>query len=419
MNTGVNLFFEEQCEPKPNTTRAPQRPRRPLILHITGDYPDPVRNRTTYAVKNFIDLLDDCDHLIFSIKRYVRPQDCYRRTFEEGPSRRVHAIGYWGLPGGLFHRHAMRRIAATIRKTLSERGIRPDIVVAHKLTIEGVVAYRLRQKLGLEYVCCVRGEVEDKLFRFKPELRGLFGQVIAKAEMLLYVSAWFAKRIERTYPGHVRRQMFLPNFSVRGAVEQSSVEPAPRRFVTVLDLGMYRRKGFHDLVAGLAEARKRVPDLELDVIGWSTPRVMRRVRALVRKAGVEGAVHFLGVLPHEEVLRAMPRYGAMVLPARNETFGMVYLEALLARTPILYTRDSGIDGYLGGFDVGVSVRVGDVSAIAEGLCSLVFDGARYRRALFRDHRAICARFAPNAYLRDFRNLVDTIQDRTSRMKGYI
>src|SRR6202041_671714 len=100
--------------------------------------------------------------------------------------------------------------------------------------------------------------------------------------------------------------------------------------------------------------------------------VMRRVKALVRKAGVEEAVHFLGVLSHDDVLRAMPRYGAMVLPARNETFGMVYLEALLSRTPILYTRDSGIDGYLGGFDVGVPVCAGDVKAIADGLCSLVF-----------------------------------------------
>ncbi len=394
------------------------RVSRPLILHITGDYPDPVRNRTTFAVKNFIDLLDDCDHLIFSLKRCLRPQDCYLRAFDEGPGRRLYAVGYWGLPGGLFHRNAMGRIASQIRETLAELGVRPDLVVAHKLTIEGVVAYRLWQTSGLDYVCCVRGEVEDKLFRFKPELRGLFGQVIAKAEMLLYVSAWFTKRIERTYPGFVRQQMLLPNFANPGAIEPLPVEPARHRFVTVLDLGMYRRKGFHHLVVALAEARKRIPDLELDVIGWSTPTVMKRVRALVRKAGVQEAVNFLGVLPHDEVLRAIPRYGAMVLPARNETFGMVYLEALLSRTPILYARDSGIDGYLGGFDVGVPVHAGDVKAIADGLCSLVFDGARYRRALFRDHRAIRARFAPHAYLRDFRSLVEAVRHRASRMKGY-
>ena len=144
----------------------PRARRRPLILHITGDYPDPVRNRTTFAVKNFIDLLEDCDHLIFSIRRCLHPRDTYRRSFEEGPGRRLFALGYWGLPGGLFHRNAMGRIALEIRETLSELGVAPDLVMAHKLTIEGVVAYRLWQTLELPYVCCVRGEVEDKLFRF-------------------------------------------------------------------------------------------------------------------------------------------------------------------------------------------------------------------------------------------------------------
>ena len=214
-------------------------------MHITGDYPDPVRNRTTPAVKNFIDLLDDCDHVIVSIKRYSRKSDCYRREFDMGPGRRVIALGYQALPAGLFHRRAMARITAEISDIVSELRAAPDLVVAHKLTIEGVIAYQLRQKLGLPYICCVRGEVEDKFFRYKPELKALFGEVIAQSEALFYVSACSRNGIEKTYPGLPRRQELLPNFSNLPIVKSCAPPRDGHVFVTALDLDMYRRKGIH------------------------------------------------------------------------------------------------------------------------------------------------------------------------------
>src|SRR5690606_2930407 len=34
-----------------------------------------------------------------------------------------------------------------------------------------------------------------------------------------------------------------------------------------------------------------------------------------------------------------------VMPSRNETFGLVYVEAMLQGLPILYTSNEGIDGF--------------------------------------------------------------------------
>lgn len=382
---------------------------RPLILHITADYPDPVRNRTTYAVKNFIDLLDDCDHVIVSLKRRSRLSECYLRHCAAPPGQRLVALGYWALPAGLLHRIAMRRLARQIRGIVTGFGVTPDLVMAHKLTIEGVAAYRLWRMMGIPYVCCVRGEAEDKFFRFKPGLLPLFAEVIAHAETLFYVSAWFRKRIERRYPGLARREMLLPNFYT-GPVGTAEVPAEPHAMVSVLDLNMYRRKGFHHLIAALAVARKTVPDLRLDVIGWSSPATMMQLHEMVGRAGLARAVRFLGEMSRTEVLSALPRYQALVLPARNETFGMVYVEALLARVPILYTADSGIDGYLDDLNAGVKVKAGDIGAIARGLCALMRDGAQYREAISRDYARIRERFVPDGYLGDFRALLAEIRE---------
>ena len=381
--------------------------RQPLLLHISGDYPDPIRNRTTYAVKNLIDLLDDCDHVIVSLKRRSNPAQCYFEECSEAGGPRVFALGYWAPPAGILHRVTMRLLAEQIRGLVEGLESKPDLVMAHKLTIEGVVALHLHRMLGLPYVCSVRGEVEDKLFRFKPELRRLFGEVVAGADALFYVSAWFRDRIAQRYPHMVRREYLLPNFSGRSIRPRHGARD-PHTLLTVLDLNMYRRKGFHHLIAAFAEAQKTMPQLRLDVIGWASAKTAAHLQKRVTCAGIADSVHFLGAMSHDDVLEAMPRYGALVLPARNETFGMVYVEALRSGTPILYTADSGVDGYLDGLDVGVRVNVGDIAGIAKGLLTLATEGDVFRNALLRQHEAVQARFAPAPYLAHVRGLVADI-----------
>ena len=387
---------------------------RPLILHLSGDYPDPIRNRTTFAVKNFIDRLDDCDHVVISLKRRSNPRDCYCKMFPPENGKQVVALGYLAPPGGLFHLTMMRRLADRIARVTASLGVRPDLVMAHKLTIEGVVAHALWQKSGVPYACSVRGEVEEKFLRFKPALARHMSDVIREAEALYFVSAWFEKTVARRFPGLARRQARLPNFLSESI--RPSWEPwDPDTLLTVLDLNMYRRKGFPALVAGLAWARRSNPRLKLDVIGWSSPGVMREIVRMVARAGVTGAVNFLGVLPHDDVLRRMPRYAALVLPAKNETFGMVYAEALLSGVPVLYPENSGIDGYVDDLHVGVRVTPGDFLAVADGLLALAREGAEFRRAIREHYEAVRARFAPEPCLAEFRAMLDGARRRVRRL----
>src|SRR5699024_9957633 len=46
-----------------------------------------------------------------------------------------------------------------------------------------------------------------------------------------------------------------------------------------------------------------------------------------------------------ELLKIMRSCSVFAMPSRNETFGLVYVEAMLQGLPILYTEGEGIDGY--------------------------------------------------------------------------
>ena len=105
------------------------------------------------------------------------------------------------------------------------------------------------------------------------------------------------------------------------------------------------------------------------------------MRRLITAAGLEGRVRLRGRLANADFLAELPTALALALPSRNETFGMVYTEALFAGVPILYSRGTGIDGHLDGLDVGIAVPPGDITAIADGLVVLARDNPRFRAAV--------------------------------------
>lgn len=381
---------------------------RALILHITAEYPDPMRDRTTPAVKSFIDRLPELDHLIVSLKRVSDPRRRYVREFDRQGNQTVIAVGYWAPPAGLLHLNRMRSLADLIGSLLGRDGRRPTLVMAHKLTVEGVVAHELHRRLGLPYACCVRGEVESKYFRYKPNLRHTFGEVIRGAEMLYFVSAWFRRSIDERYPGAVRAASLLPNFTTAN-LQPATVPGDPHALVTVMDLNVYRRKGLPELIHALSVACRDNPALHLDVIGWTSPRLTAKADALIRSAGLQGRVRIVGFLDNAEVLRRLPRYAGFVLPSRNETFGMAYVEALLSGVPILHGRDTGIDGYLDGLDVSVAVPTGDVAGLADGLLRLVEHAPTLRVAIMANRDTIWRRFSPEPYLAHFHDLVRRVR----------
>src|SRR5262249_5545770 len=112
---------------------------RPLILHLSADYPDSFRNRTTLAVRNLIAATPGFEHAVVALKRRSLPWQTYLRREARDPVGRVFALGYWGLPFGIAHLASMWLAARRIRALLAEEGIRPQVIHAHKLCFEGII----------------------------------------------------------------------------------------------------------------------------------------------------------------------------------------------------------------------------------------------------------------------------------------
>lgn len=361
---------------------------RPTILHLAVDYNTPQRPRTTTAIEWFVDALDaDFDNVVVAYLRSSRPTGLTEEACET-THRRLYHFPFFGLPLGLGLLPAMRAAARRTIRRLERDGVRPDLVHAHKLTFEGLAGWYVARHFGVPLFVSLRGEVETKVFRMKPNLRGFLRRLCAEAARVYFVSAWFRDEYHAHVPAQPDKERLLPNI-VRNIAPVITPRPAGDSFVCVMNLDTWKRKGLRWLLQGFARAAAQAPALRLDIIGGGSPRSRAVAARMIAEAGLGDRVTLVGRLPNAELLARMPTYRGLIMPSLNETFGMVYVEALFAGIPILFTRGTAIDGYLDGLDVAHAVPPRDADAIA----AAVLDMDRRNRAL----RANIAAAAPRLF----------------------
>lgn len=94
-----------------------------------------------------------------------------------------------------------------------------------------------------------------------------------------------------------------------------------------------------------ASARSVIPDLTLDLIGPCGYPARKILDTLISECDLNNSVTWHGPMTRREVIERMSGYAAMILLSKNESFGLVYAEAVLSGIPIVYLRGSGVDGY--------------------------------------------------------------------------
>lgn len=180
--------------------------------------------------------------------------------------------------------------------------------------------------------------------------------------------------------------------------------PAPR---LLLALGRLEAiKGFDTLVAAARRlATDALPDWRLAIVGSGPDE--ERLRALVRRAGLEGRIAFLGRLDDAAKARALGAAHAVLIPDRGQpAFGLAVAEALVAGAPVLASRVGAHAEVLADAHDGVLLpagRVGDWAAAMRAWVLRDEDPARRadraRRAAARFDRGVMIEALVDVYER--------------------
>jgi glycosyltransferase involved in cell wall biosynthesis len=117
-----------------------------------------------------------------------------------------------------------------------------------------------------------------------------------------------------------------------------------------------------------------MPDARLALLGGGP--LEAETRALAASLGLADAVLLPG---RTEIRDWLARADVFVHTSRWEGFGIVLLEAMLARLPIVATRVSAVPEVVVDGETGLLAEPGDVEGVARALASLLGDAERAGR----------------------------------------
>jgi glycosyltransferase involved in cell wall biosynthesis len=128
------------------------------------------------------------------------------------------------------------------------------------------------------------------------------------------------------------------------------------------------QKDYPTLLSAFAKVLTTVPSIELYVVGQGY--LQEDLIELSKSLGINSKVHWLGKT--EYINEFLSKIDLFILPSKYEGFGLVLLEAMVAKKPIIAANNSAIPEVLGKTYEGL-FSTGDVQALAQQIISAISD----------------------------------------------
>jgi len=276
------------------------------------------------------------------------------------------------------------------------REFNPALVHAHWWFPGGLVGSWVSSLAGIPLVTTMHG-TDVRLAMGNGLARSLLRRVLSQSGAVTTVSSWLAGQVKTMAPDSnpivspmpVATHLFTP-----GGTRHA------RRLLFVGRLNA--QKGIALLLDALAAMREPA---ELDVIGDGTDREALREQAA--RLGIGARVHWHGALPQPRLLDFYRAATALVVPSREEGFGLVAVEAQLCETPVVAFASGGLSDTIDDGATGYLIPPGDATALASTLDLVVASEGRHEVGKAGRQSAL-AQFAPDSVARRYRKLYDSV-----------
>ena len=208
-----------------------------------------------------------------------------------------------------------------------------------------------------------------------------------------------ADKIIITQPNYIKYSLYLDDYTdkvevVPNGVDVDKFKPGNYKqnnntlfFLSLLD-EFHGYKGLDYLLNALQIVKKTIPDVKLIVGGKGV--LMDRYIETTKSMGLSDNVEFHGFIPDNRMAEYYSSSSVFVLPSISslqEGFGIVALEALACKTPVITTDIVGISSDLVKEKAGLSIPPKDHEALAESIITLL-ENAEMRNQMGENGRRL-------------------------------
>jgi glycosyltransferase involved in cell wall biosynthesis len=196
-----------------------------------------------------------------------------------------------------------------------------------------------------------------------------FRKALRKMDRVVGPSAFMLRAWEDQGVHLKDRYVVIPNGVDVSDVQRSftSTSRLKGKFNLLFPGGSKFIKGGDLLIKALPSVKREIPGIHL-YVAWDVPQG-HRLRQMADDLGLKENVTFAGFLPRQTYRGLLNSVDALVMPSREEAFGVVFLEAMALGKPIVAGNGGGIPEVVRDGRNGILVKP-DPGPIAEALLHL-------------------------------------------------
>jgi glycosyltransferase involved in cell wall biosynthesis len=158
------------------------------------------------------------------------------------------------------------------------------------------------------------------------------------------------------------------------------------------------QKDYPTLLNAFSNVLKSMPNTDLYIVGEGY--LQKDLIELSKSLGINGKVHWLGKTEYTKEF--LSKINLFILPSKYEGFGLVLLEAMVVKKPIIAANNSAIPEVLGKTYEGLFLT-GDVNALAQQITTAIGDNG-FSDKLVQSYASQLNLFDPSEMNRNIENV---------------
>lgn len=331
-----------------------------MILHITNDY----SGSTVY--KNLVRELDNLniEQVVYNPVREVSRIGKNEIDLQNRQSKIIYSHVLSKYTDRIFYQQKVKKIVKDIEAKVDLSKIK--FVHAHTWYSDGGVAYELYKKYKIPYIVAVRNTDLNLFLKYFIHERNYGKKILLHADKIITISAVYKDRILKnnhlsSIIGEVQHKvMVVPNGVDPYWIESKVLcrkDFNSKNTIQLLYIGKFDKgKNVINLVNAVKKLnQKKANTVKLVLIGGKGNDEKRILDSIKDNHSFK----YVGRVDNLKMLQTyFQKSDIFTMPSKAETFGLVYIEALLQGLPVLYTKNEGIDGF---YDDSIGEKVENTS----------------------------------------------------------
>src|SRR5690554_1664040 len=317
-----------------------------MILHITNHF----SGSTVY--KNLVEELDNLglSQIVYNPVKEKSRIGKNKIGLEVSDSDIIYSHILNKTTDRVFYRKKIKKILKDIETKIDFSEIK--MIHAHTWYSDGGVAYLLSKKYNIPYIVTIRNSDLNVFQKYLFHERAFGRKILERAKSVILIAASYKQRVldleslEKIKSSLQKKLQIIPNgvdpFWLSNFLEKKSKNT--NVIFNLLYIGKFNRgKNVLALQKAISEINKKEKRVHLHLIGGGGnvhTEVLKQVNLYKEIMTYHGKIFDLSKLKEH-----FEKADIFAMPSKHETFGLVYVEAMLQGLPILYTAKEGIDGF--------------------------------------------------------------------------